>query len=71
MPQPHPLCRAPPPRPAPPQVKLSALFPLVDGGSQRVQPHHVRDVADAVMAVLGTEGSKGMVYYLGGPEVVT
>jgi uncharacterized protein YbjT (DUF2867 family) len=43
----------------------------VDGGNQRVQPHHVRDVADAVMAVLASEASKGMVYYLGGPEVTT
>lgn len=53
------------------QVKINAVFPLIDGGSQLVQPHHVRDLADAVLAVLATEGSKGKTYYLGGPEVVS
>jgi uncharacterized protein YbjT (DUF2867 family) len=36
-----------------------------------VQPHNVRDHAEAVIAVLSTEQSKGKTYYLGGPEVVT
>ena len=57
--------------PPSPQVKLSAVFPLIDGGAQAVQPHHVRDLADAVTAVLDSEDTKGKVYYLGGPEVVT
>lgn len=52
-------------------VKLSALFPLVDGGAQPVQPHHVRDVAEAVVSALALEASKGKTYYLGGPEVTT
>lgn len=46
------------------------MFPLIDGGIQRVQPHHVRDLAEAVVAALTTEASKGQTYYLGGPEVV-
>ncbi|GBF98166.1 NADH dehydrogenase mitochondrial [Raphidocelis subcapitata] len=53
------------------QVKLNALFPLIDGGCQRVQPHHVRDLAEAVTAALATHDSLGKTYYLGGPEVVT
>jgi NADH dehydrogenase (ubiquinone) 1 alpha subcomplex subunit 9 len=53
------------------QVKLSAVFPLIDGGVQQVQPHDVRDVADAVMNALSTHDSLGKTYYLGGPEVVT
>lgn len=52
-------------------MKLSAVFPLIDGGCQPVQPHHVRDLAEAVTAVLGMEATKGKTYYLGGPEVTT
>lgn len=51
-------------------MKLRALFPLIDGGVQPLQPHNVKDVAEAVMAVLATEDSKGKTYFLGGPEVV-
>lgn len=52
-------------------MKLSTLFPLIDGGAQPVQPHHVRDVAEAVTEVLAREETKGNTYYLAGPEVLT
>ena len=33
-----------------------------------MQPVYVGDVADAVLAALETEGAKGQIYQLGGPQ---
>jgi len=50
-------------------AKLAPALPLVDGGRTRFQPVYVDDVADAVMAALRTDASKGRIYELGGPRV--
>lgn len=39
------------------------------GGETRFQPIYVGDVADAIMAALGNDASKGKTYELGGPRV--
>lgn len=47
------------------------FLPLIGGGEMRFQPVYVRDVAQAVQAVLERDSSKGRIYELGGPEVFT
>lgn len=53
------------------QMTLSLFAPVVEGGSNRIQPTYVLDVADAVVEALKTVETKGKTYYLGGPEVLT
>lgn len=48
--------------------QISPFLPLIGGGKTKFQPVYVGDVADAVMAALGTEESKGRIYELGGPR---
>lgn len=50
---------------------LVPALPLFGGGKTRFQPVHVDDVADAVVACLGRPDTKGRIYELGGPEVLT
>ena len=47
------------------------LVPLVNGGSSRVQPVFVGDLAEALAAVAAPEGPAGLTLEVGGPEVVT
>jgi uncharacterized protein YbjT (DUF2867 family) len=49
-------------------VRLSPVIPLVGGGRTRLQPIHVRDVADAARCSLLNPGSEGHIYELGGAE---
>ena len=51
--------------------KKYPLLPLVGGGTARLQPVYVRDVADALMASLRSRDSMGKDYYLAGPDVLT
>ena len=46
-------------------------LPLIGGGMTRFQPVYVGDVADAVMACLDDPATKGQVFELGGPQVLT
>ena len=46
-------------------------IPVPGSGQQRVQPVHVDDVADAIVALVGREGEPGMRYPVVGPSPVT
>lgn len=50
-------------------ARLSPFLPLIGGGRTRFQPVYVGDVADAMMACLDRDDSKGKTYELGGPTV--
>lgn len=51
--------------------KRAAVCTLVDGGYNRIQPLHVRDVADAMLNSLKSKEPVGKTYHLAGPEVFT
>jgi len=50
-------------------ARLSPALPLFGGGTARVQPVYVGDVADAVVAALGRPETAGRTYELGGPAI--
>ena len=52
-------------------ARLSPFLPLIGGGRTRFQPVYVGDLADATLACLDREDSKGRTYELGGPTVYT
>jgi NADH dehydrogenase len=52
-------------------ARLMPVFPLFGGGTARLQPVYVGDVADAAMAALREPGALGQDYELGGPTVYT
>ncbi|HYG91696.1 MAG TPA: complex I NDUFA9 subunit family protein [Azospirillum sp.] len=52
-------------------AQVSPALPLIGGGKTRFQPVSVSDVADAIMAILNDDGTKGRVYELGGPNTYT
>lgn len=52
-------------------TRLSPFLPLIGGGRTRFQPVYVGDVADAILACLDRDDSKGRTYELGGPTVYT
>ena len=47
------------------------VIPLFGGGRTRLQPVYVGDVARAAVAALAGETGSGVVYELGGPQVMT
>ena len=49
--------------------RVSPFLPLIGGGRTRFQPVYVGDVADAMLACLDRDDSKGKTYELGGPTV--
>jgi NADH dehydrogenase len=49
---------------------LPAL-PLIGGGTTKLQPVYVGDVASAVLKALNGEAQQGTIYELGGPEIST
>lgn len=52
------------------QAKRLPFVPLIGGGTTRLQPAHVTDVAAAVVAAVKDDGSSmGKTYELGGPDV--
>ncbi|KAL8160698.1 hypothetical protein V2J09_002235 [Rumex salicifolius] len=53
-------------------VKKYGFLPLIGGGSTKIQPVYVVDVAGAIISSLKDDGSSmGKIYELGGPEVLT
>ena len=49
----------------------AASLPLIGGGSTRLQPIFVEDVADAISSILSDPGTVGRTYELAGPKVYT
>ncbi len=47
------------------------VIPLFAGGRTRLQPVYVGDVARAAVAALAGEAGSGVIYELGGPQVMT
>src|SRR5262249_5877042 len=52
-------------------VRRVPLVPLIGGGTARVEPVYVGDVAAAIAAACAGKGAPGATYELGGPDVVT
>lgn len=52
-------------------ARMSPLMPLVGGGRTRFQPVYVGDIATAIANACEGRGKPGMVYELGGPEVLS
>ena len=52
-------------------IRRLPIVPLFGDGGTRLQPVYVGDVAAAVCRVLDRDGTAGMVYDLGGSEVLT
>lgn len=52
-------------------IRWLPLIPLFGDGDSRVQPVHVDDVAQAVLAAMVRNEARGATYELGGPEVFT
>lgn len=52
-------------------ARISPALPLFGGGTARVQPVYVGDVADAAMKVLDDPAHAGQDFELGGPTVYT
>jgi NADH dehydrogenase len=50
-------------------ARLSPALPLIGGGSTRLQPVYVGDVATAVADAVDGKAKPGAIYELGGPEV--
>ncbi len=52
-------------------ARISPFLPLIGGGTTRMQPAYVGDVATAVADAVDGKTKPGGVYELGGPEVLT
>jgi uncharacterized protein YbjT (DUF2867 family) len=52
-------------------AQSTPIIPLIGGGSTRLQPVHVNDVAEAVYQSLRNPNAVGKTYELGGPETYT
>jgi NADH dehydrogenase len=52
-------------------ARIAPALPLFGGGTARVQPVYVGDVADAAMKALDDPAAAGLDYELGGPTVYT
>lgn len=52
-------------------AQVSPALPLVGGGKTRFQPVGVNDLAEAIVAVIERDESKGRIYELGGPNTYT
>src|SRR4029077_14495603 len=52
-------------------ARLLPVLPLIGGGSTRLQPVFVQDVAEAMVRILADPGTAGRVYELVGPKVYT
>ena len=50
-------------------AQKAPALPLIGGGKTRFQPVYVGNLADAVVASLETDASRGKTYELGGPRV--
>ena len=52
-------------------ARVAPVLPLIGGGETRFQPVFVGDVAQAALAVLDRPQTAGLVFELGGPEILT
>jgi uncharacterized protein YbjT (DUF2867 family) len=52
-------------------ARLSLALPLIGGGTTRMQPVYVGDVATAIADAVDGKAKQGATYELGGPEVLT
>src|ERR1700754_4291604 len=52
-------------------ARLSPALPLIGGGTTRMQPVYVGDVATAIANAVDGKARQGATYELGGPEVLT
>jgi NADH dehydrogenase len=52
-------------------AKVSPFLPLIGGGTTRLQPVYVGDVAQAVADAVDGKTTAGATYELGGPEILT
>jgi uncharacterized protein YbjT (DUF2867 family) len=52
-------------------AQLLPALPLIGGGSTRLQPIFVEDVAEAISSILSDPGTVGRTYELAGPKVYT
>jgi NADH dehydrogenase len=52
-------------------ARLSPVLPLIGGGTTRMQPVYVGDVATAIADAVDGKAKVGATYELGGPEVLT
>jgi NADH dehydrogenase len=52
-------------------AKVSPVLPLIGGGSTKLQPVYVGDVATAVADAVDGKTKQGAAYELGGPEVLS
>jgi NADH dehydrogenase len=52
-------------------ARISPFLPLIGGGTTRLQPVYVGDVAQAVANAVDGKTTPGATYELGGPEVLT
>jgi NADH dehydrogenase len=52
-------------------ARISPFLPLIGGGTTRLQPVYVGDVAQAVADAVDGKTKAGATYELGGPEVLT
>lgn len=52
-------------------ARLSPALPLIGGGTARMQPVFVGDVAEAIARALEGEAKPGAAYELGGPQIKT
>ena len=52
-------------------ARYSPALPLIGGGLTKFQPVYVGDVAEAVAGAVGGAVTGGLVYELGGPDVMT
>ena len=52
-------------------ARVMPALPLIGGGLTKFQPVYVGDIAQAVVKLIDHGGNDGMIYELGGPEVMT
>lgn len=52
-------------------ARLSPALPLIGGGTSRLQPIYVGDVAAAIAEAVEGRTEEGAIYELGGPEIMT
>ena len=52
-------------------ARMSPLLPLIGGGKTKFQPVFVGDLATAITAAAAGQGKPGLVYEIGGPEVLS
>lgn len=52
-------------------ARFSPMLPLIGGGSMKLQPVYVKDVAEGVARLVERDGTERKTYEFGGPEVKT